>query len=197
MKITAKTDNFLKAIQKSADEQRNIMLSELEQLKDIKLKEAEIKGKYYSEKYIADKIEAKKNEETRRVAKLTRDSQQKLFLRRAEMVENIFALAESKLVEYSKTPDYLSKLLKSAEEISELFSSNSCVLYVNEKDLKYSDKITSLFKGNAEIISDKSIKIGGIRGYCKNMSIVADETLDSKLYSQREWFIENSGLSVL
>ena len=29
------------------------------------------------------------------------------------------------------------------------------------------------------------------------MNIVADETLDSKLYAQKKWFIENSGLSVL
>ena len=29
------------------------------------------------------------------------------------------------------------------------------------------------------------------------MRIVADETLDTKLSAQREWFIENSGLSVL
>ena len=45
--------------------------------------------------------------------------------------------------------------------------------------------------------ADKSIKIGGIKGFCKAMNIVADETLDSKLYAQKEWFIENSGLSVL
>ena len=53
------------------------------------------------------------------------------------------------------------------------------------------------FAGSTEVVADKSIKIGGIKGFCKAMNIVADETLDSKLYAQKEWFIENSGLSVL
>ena len=198
MKNTAKTNNFLNAIQKHTDEQREAMRLELEELKKIKLQEAETKGKYYSEKYIADNLEAKRTEETAKIAKLTQENQKKLFLRRAEMTDNIFKLAESKLIDYCKTPKYLTNLLESAKEISNLFSDNPCVLYLNEKDLIHSKEIISLFNGEAELIADnKSIKIGGIKGYCKKMAIVADETLDSKLYAQREWFIENSGLSVL
>ena len=63
--------------------------------------------------------------------------------------------------------------------------------------MKNSDKIKAVFAGSTEVVADNSIKIGGIKGFCKAMNIVADETLDSKLYAQKEWFIENSGLSVL
>ena len=48
MNKTAKTDNFLKAIKKYADEQRNAMRTEVEQLKEEKIKEAEKKAKYDS-----------------------------------------------------------------------------------------------------------------------------------------------------
>ena len=86
-----------------------------------------------------------------------------------------------------------------------LFGFVSCV----DKDKKISEEenralaqrpafsLKALFSGETEVCTDKTIKIGGIKGYCKALSIVADETLDSKLYAQREWFIENSGLSVL
>ena len=176
-----KTDNFLKAIKKYADEQRSAMQTEVAQLKEEKLKEATEKGRHDSEKYIKDKLEESR----------------KLFLERAEMTESVFKKAEEKLVEYTKTSDYSNSLVKSAKEVAKLFADNDCVVYVNERDMKNSDKIKAVFAGSTEVVADKSIKIGGIKGFCKAMNIVADETLDSKLYAQKEWFIENSGLSVL
>ena len=59
------------------------------------------------------------------------------------------------------------------------------------------EEIKALFGGIAEVLADKTIKIGGVKGYCKSMGIIADETLDSKLDAQREWFTENAALSVL
>lgn len=197
MEKSAKIDNFLQAIHKYADEQRNAMHIEVEQLKDKKISAAERKGKSDSEKYIKDRLEKKRNDETSRLAKMMQDSQKELFLERSKMTENVFKKAEKKLIDYTNTPQYTDKLIKSANTISEIFENNSCVLYVNEKDLENADKINAAFSGNAEILADYSIKIGGIKGYCEALGIVADETLDSKLYAQREWFIENSGLSVL
>ena len=181
-----KTDNFLKAIKKYADEQRSAML-----------KEATEKGRHDSEKYIKDKLEESRNRQTGILAKKIQEGQKKLFLERAEMTESVFKKAEEKLVEYTKTSDYSNSLVKSAKEVAKLFADNDCVVYVNERDMKNSDKIKAVFAGSTEVVADKSIKIGGIKGFCKAMNIVADETLDSKLYAQKEWFIENSGLSVL
>ena len=186
-----KTDNFLKAIKKYADEQRSAMQTEVAQLKEEKLKEATEKGRHDSEKYIKDKLEESRNRQTGILAKKIQEGQKKLFLERAEMTKSVFKKAEEKLVEYTKTSDYSNSLVKSAKEVAKLFADNDCVVYVNERDMKNSDK------GSTEVVADKSIKIGGIKGFCKAMNIVADETLDSKLYAQKEWFIENSGLSVL
>lgn len=197
MEKSAKTDNFLQAIHKYADEQRNAMHKEVEQLKEEKINAAEKKGKSDSEKYINERLEKKRSEETGRLAKMMQDSQKELFLERSKMTENVFKKAEEKLIDYTNTPQYTDKLIKSAKDIAGLFGSNDCVLYVNEKDLENADKISAAFSGKAEVIADNSIKIGGIKGYCEALGIVADETLDSKLYAQREWFIENSGLSVL
>lgn len=197
---SAKTDNFLKALQKYADEQRNAMRDEVGQLKEERIKEAEEKGRYDSEKYIKDKLEESRNRETSKLAKMMQESQKKLFLERAKMTERVFEKAEKKLIDYTKTAEYKEGLFEYAKSIASLFGNNSCVVYVNENDLDCAEKISSVFGdigGKAEVEADKSIKIGGIKGWCKAMNIVADETLDSKLSAQREWFIENSGLSVL
>jgi V/A-type H+-transporting ATPase subunit E len=194
---STKTDNFLQAIKKYADEQRNAMRNEVEQLKEEKIREAEEKGKNDSEKYISDMLEAKKNEETGKIAKLMQDGQRKLFLERSEMTESVFSKTEEKLIKFTNTKEYSERLISSTKAIAALFGSENCTIFIKENDKKFAEKLSALFDGKAEISVDKSIKIGGIKGYCPALSIVADETLDSKLAEQRQWFIENSGLSVL
>lgn len=198
MENTTHTDNFLQAIKRYAEEQQRFVEMEAEQLRTEKLKDAEAKGKHDSEKYIKDMLELKRNEETSKLATLVADGRKKLFMQRAEMTNEIFKMAENKLIKYSETKEYNAKLLESAQNIATLFGGNSCVIYINEKDLVSADKIKAIFNGKAEILADnKSVKLGGIKAFCKEMSIVADETLDSKLEAQREWFTENSSLSVL
>ena len=197
MEKTAKTDNFLKAIKKYADNKRNTILSEVDNFKKEKIAEAKKKAEYDSEKLIKDKLEAKKNEQTSKIAKLMQEGQRKLFLERAEMTESVFKKAEEKLIEFTKTTKYSELLNNYAKNISALFDGKSCVIYINERDMAFADQIKTLFGGKAELCADKTIKIGGLKGYCEALSIVADETLDSKLNAQREWFFENSGLSVL
>lgn len=197
MENAAKTDNFLKAIKKHAEKQRQSIQIEVEHIKEEKIKEARKKGKLDSSKYISDKLEAKKSEETSKVSKLMQDGQKELFLKRAEMTESVFNKAEEKLIKYTQTEKYSQKLIDSAKAISNIFEEKNCVLSISEKDLGSADKISALFSGKAEVTADKSIKIGGIKGFCPELNIIADETLDSKLAAQREWFVENSGLSVL
>ena len=160
-----KTDNFLKAIKKYADEQRSAMQTEVAQLKEEKLKEATEKGRHDSEKYIKDKLEESRNRQTGILAKKIQEGQKKLFLERAEMTKSVFKKAEERLVEYTKTSEYTNSLVKSAKEVAKLFADNDCVVYVNERDMKNSDKIKAVFAGSTEVVADKSIKIGGIKGF--------------------------------
>ena len=194
---TAKTDNFLNSIKKYAERQRVRMCMEVEQLKEAKIKEAESKAKADSEKLVRTRLESKRNEMTSKFAKLTQEGQKKLFLERAEMTESIFKKAEAKLIEFTQSDKYEEHLLKSAKNIADFFNNQDCVLYLNEKDMIFADKIKAVFSGNAEIRNDNSVKIGGIKGYSSAMGIIADETLDSKLEAQKEWFYTNCTLSVI
>ena len=194
---TAKTDNFLNSIKKYAERQRVRMCMEVEQLKEAKIKEAESKAKADSEKLVRTRLESKRNEMTSKFAKLTQEGQKKLFLERAEMTESIFKKAEAKLIEFTQSDKYEEHLLKSAKSIADFFNNQDCVLYLNEKDMIFADKIKAYFSENTEISKDNSVKIGGIKGYSSAMGIIADETLDSKLEAQKEWFYTNCTLSVI
>ena len=80
--------------------------------------------------------------------------------------------------------------------MAELFENNECIVYLREADKDYLDIISSILK-NCTIEFDETIKLGGIKGYCKAMSIMADDTFDTKLDDQRVWFAENSKLKVV
>ena len=192
-----KTDNFLKAIRRYAKQQKSVMKGEVKQLRTERLKEAEEKAKRDSQRLIKDKLQETRTRQTAILAKKTQDGQRKLFIARSAMVEEVFKKAADKLVEYAKSDAYTSKLTDSAKAIADVFDGRDCVLYVNERDLGAAEGIKALFGGSTEVRADKTIKIGGIRGYCASMGIIADETLDSKLEAQREWFVENAALSVL
>lgn len=75
MENTTKTDNFLQAIQRYTEEQKSIANTEVELLKEEKLKKAEENGKRDSERYIQQQLEAKKYVETSKLARLVQESQ--------------------------------------------------------------------------------------------------------------------------
>lgn len=194
---SVKTDNFLKAIRKHVKAQKKQMLTEVSQIKEEQLTITKKKAEQDSEKLIADRLEQKRTEMTSILAKKTRDGQRELFQARVKMTEEVFDRAKKKLLAYTQTPAYRERLEQDAGQIAALFGDNDCVLYVNEKDLGTAQQLRGLFGGNTEIMADKTIIIGGMKGFCKKMGIIADQTLDSKLQAQRTWFIENAELSVL
>lgn len=192
-----KTDKFLKAIKKYAKEQKNMMEGEVRQLKTERLKEAEEKARNDSEQLILEKKNETLSRRTALLATKTREGQRKLFIERSRMVDEVFHDAFGKLIAFTVSDAYPEKLRESAEAIAALFEGRDCVLYVKEYDLDVMEQLKPLFSENTVVKADKAIRIGGIRGYCESIGIVADETLDSKLEAQREWFIENAELSVL
>ena len=192
-----KTDNFLRAIKRYANAQKRALAGEVEQLKNERLKEAEATAKRDSERMKKEKLAETRNRVTAKRAKITQEGQRKLFLERSQMTAEIFNLAAEKLGDYIKTAEYREKLKESAKAIAEVFDGCDCVLYLNERDLQSAGELKSFFRGNVEAEADKTIKIGGIKGYCACKGIIADETLDTKLEAQREWFVENAALSVL
>ena len=192
-----KTDNFIKAIKKYAKAQKNAMESEVKQLKTERLQEAEEQARRDSERMKKEMLAEKRSRQTAQLAAKTQEGQRKLFTARAAMTEEVFRLATEKLHAYVASDAYAAKLQSSAQAVAALFGSKDCVLYVAARDLAAAEALQACFSGKTEVHADKTIQIGGIRGYCPQMGIIADETLDAKLEAQREWFVENAALSVL
>lgn len=191
-----KTNNFLESIKKQSEEERAEMRREAEEYRKAETDKAREKGKADAEHYVTRMMSEKKSEITSEYAVKHLEAEGEIFRKRDAMVNDIFSRAKDVLLRFTQSDKYEEKLISSAKEIAEMFGDNDCVIYLKEEDFKYADNIKSVFKSNAEIQTDVKILIGGLRGYCESMRIVADNTLDSKLETQKEWFIENAKLRV-
>lgn len=194
--IVSKTDNFLKAIEKYAAEQRNKIETEAEEFKAKELNKAEEDGLKEAYVLLQKKMLSINTGIARELSKAENASRKSVFQKRREIEDKVFERAKEKLLAYAKTGKYTSKLLESAEAVSQKLTADDVILYICERDLKLKDKILSAFGRKCDIQVSDEIQIGGLTGLSRQLGLLVDETLDTKLENQKEWFCENSGLTV-
>ncbi|MEE3450133.1 MAG: hypothetical protein VZR27_05455 [Acutalibacteraceae bacterium] len=191
----SKTNSFLKAIEKYAEEQKNAMKAETEAFREEQLRHANEEGTQAAHAFIQkEKAEIKAflaKENSLKETAIKRE----LFEKRSKMVKSIFKEAEKKLREFTKTKKYEAYLNNSAKSIAEYAAGKYVTVYYCANDEKFLPIIKKYF-AKAEFVADSSIKIGGLRGFCEELSIVADETLDSKFETQKQEFVATSGFTI-
>lgn len=192
----SKTDNFLKAIEKYAEEQRTKIQSEAEDFKEKELNKAEEEGLREAYVLIQKKMSDINTKIASELSKAESASRKEIFIKRQEISEKVFEKAKQKLLDYTKTAKYSDMLQKSTKEISSRLNTDDVVLLVKEDDMKFEKELKAAFGRNCEVKSSNEIAIGGVMGISHKMGLLADETLDTKLSEQHEWFYENSGLCV-
>lgn len=207
-------DNFLKAIEKYAEEQRNQLKFEFEAYKKKEIEKAEDEGLREAYALIQREMSAIKREISGKLSRDELDSRRKLFEKRNDMADKVFRKAAQRLIDFTKSPEYEAMLIESVKKIALSLRSDDVVFYVKSGDLKFADKIKATytseisrekrltdkirtaFSSSCEVKASKDIKIGGITGRSARLGLIADDTLDTKLDGQREWFYKNSGLKV-
>ena len=140
---TSKTDNFLKAIEKYAEEQRTKMKSEAEVFKAKEMNRAEEEGLKEAYVMIQKKMSEINNQISSELSRAETASKKRIFLKRREIEDEVFAKAEKKLIEYTKTDKYITEHAKSAEKIGKVLDADDVILYVKEKDMAHKNKYQS------------------------------------------------------
>ena len=123
------------------------------------------------------------------------EERKKVSIRRRDMIKEMFSECRGKLIDYTKTKEYLGSLKEYVVQIAKTLSDLDDVkLFVKKEDLKYEQEIKNAFGRNCEVIFADDIEIGGIRGFSETRGLIADETLDAKLNDQKDWAAENFGV---
>lgn len=196
MQNTSKTSNFLKAINKYAAEQRKEIKTRAEEFKKYELQKAEaevLKDAYF---LIQREMAQMKKGISSEVSKLEMEKRKELFSKRQSIMDDVFKKAETRLLEFTKTQDYIELIKKYVQSISKILKKSGTVLYISEKDQNIADIIREFFGKICKVEVDKNIKIGGVIAVNHSMAMIIDETIDSKLLDQKEWFAENSKLNI-
>ncbi|MDO4730735.1 MAG: hypothetical protein Q4B14_01205 [Clostridia bacterium] len=192
-----KTHAFMDAINKYAKQQRDKMQIEAETFKQeelFKVKEEVLKD---CQKLVRKETYNIKSKLTREISKEDIKAKRELLLARDAIMKDVLKKAKDKLLKYTKSADYGELLKKQALNIISVLTNDQTKIYIKPGDEKYKNALSEIIGDKCTIAVDESITIGGLRGKNKAKGLIADETLDSKLREQVEWFEENSGLEIV
>ena len=191
-----KSSKFLEAINKYAQEQRMKIEDEVAQFKKQELDKAEMESLKSAYQLIQHEMAEMRLAISTELSHKETESRRKLFAKREQIMEEVFTQAAKKIEAFVQTDQYLPLLQKYAANLAGVLTAPDTVLYLRPADMQYAQQVSSAFGAPCSIKEDTGIRLGGIRGANESMGLVADETLDSKLAQQKEWFLSHSGLSV-
>ena len=192
---TSKTNRFLEAIEKYAEEQRLEMRAEVEAFREEQLQAANEEGTAAAFEFIQEQKREFKADLAKEMARKETQKKRELFEKRDAMAQSVFDEAANKLREFTKTNKYKEYISTSARLMAEKLGGRETVVYMSKHDDKYAHLIESIIPGST-VRFDETIKLGGICCACSELSIIIDDTLDTKLEDRKRLFVETSGLTV-
>lgn len=196
MQDVGKTSNFLKAINKYAAEQRKEIKTRAEEFRKYELQKAEAEVLRDAYHLIQNEMAQMKKNIASEVSNLEFEKRKELFNKRHDIMEDVLKTVYGRLLEFVKTQDYIELLKRYAGSVSKILKKSGTILYICKRDEGLVDEIREAYGKICKVEVSSKIKIGGILAVNKTMSLVVDETLDSKLEEQKKWFSENSKLDI-
>lgn len=189
-------DKFYNAISRCAEEQRKKVEREIAEFKKRELEQTENEVLAECYRMIQTEVSQMRTRIARDVARQEMDLKRNLLQKRQAITENVFCRASGKLQEYVRSEQYEEFLKKSAKSIGALLGGPGTVVVHRPGDEKYEAAIREAFGSPCSFRADDAIRIGGIRAQNEAKGLLADETLDTLLENQREWFQEQSGMVI-
>lgn len=182
--IQKKVDNLIEDLNKKYEEERLHLVQEYEN-------EAREETSVYLEQELSEIKLSVQLKESQAKWKAKKD----LFVKRQELVDDMFKDVYKKLMEYSSSKAYdlwlkglLEKHILSASVKDPITIEYKPIdkLIIERAAADHLDKLT--------LVSRETIFVGGFIVSRPAKGIEIDETLDTKYKQQKEWFTTNSGL---
>lgn len=188
---------FFDAITKDAEERHEEMTRKTRETVESGLEKAKTKAHSQAQAKIERERMLKEQEFNRTVANERTQQRARLTDKRGAITDEVFGDAREKLTAFTESDGYADFLKKSAAGFAAVFPQEDVTVYVRPGDMRFADDIKKAFGRDCKVESSDEITIGGCRAGVAGGSTVADDTLDTRLEAQREWFLENSGMSVI
>jgi vacuolar-type H+-ATPase subunit E/Vma4 len=129
------------------------------------------------------------------ISRAQSEARRGLLRRREELAAMVHSAVWARLFEYSKTPAYAEAMKAEISSLAGQYDHTASTVYLREADRELADAVKALLPGSAVEI-DPAIKTGGWRLENTASRILIDETLDSRLATEKSWFLLHSGLRI-
>ena len=191
----SRANRFLEAIEKYAEQQRSEMRAEVEAFREEQLKAANEEGTAAAFAFIQEQKQAFKAALAKETALKETKKKRELFEKRNKMADEVFDSAEKKLLDFTGSSRYKEYITTSARLIKERLDGRSAEIHLCERDMRFKSDIRKIIP-DCRVIADDSIRLGGLSCVCEELSIIIDDTLDTKFSDRKKHFVETSGLMV-
>lgn len=170
--------------------------AEMKDLKEERLKKitASLREKY--EKKERYRLRELNTDHSTQINKINQKNHRLLMEKRQNLLEKIFTAVEDRLYDYVKTDDYLGFMTEKIKKLNEMFGEEAVEFYIGDDDKKLHDAIKEFFPSNDGIHKTSDINIGGYIAECEAKGLRADETLDTCMSDNRDWFYANADLFI-
>lgn len=119
----------------------------------------------------------------------------RMLLDRNNIKDAVFSNVKERILKFKASDDYKNFLLKSFARCTEALGGGSFTVSFSKDDLPLAETLKA--SGiDFDALFDDSIKLGGIKVMSRDGKLTADDTLDTRLASEAEWFEKNSGLVI-
>lgn len=191
------TEAKLNKFESSVIEAARKRSAELEE--DIKKEKEEKLEKSYNEfltkayRDIQRCVSRIRKEDNERVRYTELEAKKTLLKKREEIIDEVFAEAKNRLLEFKKSSEYASWLKKCTEKALSETGEGEKEIYVTEEDSALIEE--KLFGVRITAVSDKDFW-GGVRVKNSQKGIMADYSFYEFLQSERTDFLQSSGLVI-
>ena len=184
-----KLERFAKAVDDDVNVQIDQILKQAEISRDELIEKANDESLYEAYDRIKDEIKKISNKYVKIVSKAELDNKREILLHREKIANQVIENVKNKLMDFTASDEYCKYLIKRInDEVSCGIDVNDIVVYLSDKDMKFSNDIRKSVSEDLKIETKENIKIGGLSIYLVKENIIKDNTFDSALDEQKYQF---------
>ena len=183
-------------IEKIADQEEKQILEEAKALEKEAYAQMEAEAKKDAKRQLEKELAAISSKASIDAASNLEQRTKKLVEKRDELVKNIFEQAKNKLIAFVESDEYKDYLIDHIQKIGQEYQMTGCILNLRKEDMKYQKELVKAYGFDIEVKDNNQIHLGGFIIENPVTHVVCDETLETALENQKDWFYKTSGLMI-
>ena len=193
--IEEKCAQFRRSIMGQAKAQMDEIDRDLEAFRAQELAQCKADARGNSHQIVDEEQGRIRERSGRAVSERRSELRRQLCQRREILTDEIFQQVREELARFVSGPEYPAYLRELAKKAASFRrAEEEVVIEVRQEDLAYRRELSRACGGPCRVEEGKGITIGGLRFSLPQRRLGGDETLDSAIEEQRQWFYENFGL---